>query len=316
MSAPDGPDVSLPSTQDIQRASDVLAEHVRTTPVLSVDGRDFGVSASIHLKLEFLQVSGTFKGRGATHFMATQPISSAGVVAASGGNHGAAVAWAAQRLGHEANIFVPTISAPAKVDRLASYGAIVHQIGDVYGESLEAARAFESETGATSIHAYNDPVVIAGAGTCALEFDEQVPDLDAVLLACGGGGLSAGAACWFQDQTEIVVCETATTQAYAAAVEAGSPTDVEVGGIAADALGATQIGALPWQALRRVSATSALVDDDAVVEAKRRLWEDLRIVVEPSAAVPLAALLTGAWTPRSPTSRVGIVVCGANTTLA
>ncbi len=273
------------------------------------------ISSEIELffKLEYLQVSGTFKGRGATHFAATQPVSDAGLVAASGGNHGAAVAWAAQRFGHVANIFVPTISSPSKVARLEGYGANVHQQGAVYAEALAAADAFQAESGATSIHAYNDPVVVAGAATCSAEFDEQVPGLDAVLLACGGGGLAAGAACWFGANVEIVACETETTDAYRQASLAGEPVDVSVSGIAVDALGATSIGTLPWAALRAAEATSAVVDDAAVRDAVARLWDEFRIIVEPSAAVPFAVLQSGAWTPTSDQKRVGIVLCGANT---
>ena len=156
--------------EQIQSAATAIRQHIRHTPVLEVSGVDVGLECSLSLKLEYLQRSGTFKGRGAAHFLATQPIASSGIVAASGGNHGAAVAWAAQRFGHEANIFVPTISAPAKVERLRSYGAIVHQIGDVYAEAFAASQEFQAATGATSIHAYDDPIVMAGAGTCAMAF--------------------------------------------------------------------------------------------------------------------------------------------------
>ncbi len=236
------------------------------------------------------------------------------MVAASGGNHGVAVAWAAQRAGFTANIFVPTISAPAKVARLRTYGAIVHQVGDVYGESLDASRAFQSESGATSIHAYDDPVVMAGAGTCGLEFDEQAPGLDTIFIACGGGGLAGGVASWFGTRTQIVVCETEGTAAYAKAREAGLPVDVDVSGLAADALGATRIGDAPWEALSSVDAASILVTDEELAAAKNRLWDQLRIVVEPSAATPLAALLSGRW-PVPAGGRVGLILCGANTAI-
>ena len=306
------------SPADIRAAATVIGPHVITTPTFAIAGSEIGVPAvgTVVFKLELIQQSGSFKARGASHAIATRSISAAGVVAASGGNHGAAVAWAARRFGHDANIFVPTISSPTKVDRLRSYGATVHQVGAVYAESLLEAERFEAETGASSVHAYDDPVVVAGAGTTGLEFDAQAPDLDAVLVSCGGGGLIAGISSWFGDRIDVVACETHTTTAYAAALEAGEPTKVEVSGVAADALGATSIGAVPWAALQANDVASALVDDDAVVEAKDFLWDRFRIVVEPSAAVPLAVLRSGAWQPASADATVGVLLCGANTALS
>lgn len=284
--------------------------------MLTVTRRELGLGdgADVQLKLEQLQSSGTFKARGASHFLARHEVGDAGVVAASGGNHGAAVAWAARERGLEANIFVPTISSQAKVDRLRSYGATVHQVGAVYGEALEASRVFQAESGATSIHAYNHPDVMAGAGTTALEFVDQVGQLDTMLLACGGGGLSGGAACAVGDRTRIVVCEGETTNAYAAARAAGEPVDVEVSGVTADALGATRIGELAWQALSNIDALSALVDDAAVLAARQLLWDNFRIVVEPAVATTIAVLQTSAYVP-APDEHVGIVICGANTKL-
>lgn len=298
----------------IEAAAGVIAPFVRRTPVLVVPGSEIGVDATLVLKLEFLQHSGSFKARGATHFMATQDIAESGIVAASGGNHGAAVAWAAQRFGHPAHIFVPTTASPAKVARLNDYGAEVHQVGEVYGEALAASKEFLAVHGGSSIHAYDDPIVIAGAGTCARELELEQPGLDAVVVACGGGGLSGSTAAWYGDQTEIVVVETDGTATYAAALAHGAPTDIEVSGIAADALGATRLGSHPWDALHRVGATSVVVSDADVVAARRQLWSWLRIVVEPAAAAPVAALITGAWRP-TPGTHIGIVVCGANTTL-
>lgn len=284
--------------------------------MLTVARRELGIAdgVDIHLKLEHLQHSGTFKARGASHFLTRNVVGEAGVVAASGGNHGAAVAWAARERGLAANIFVPTISSPTKVERLRSYGATVHQVGAVYGEALEASREFQAETGATSIHAYNHPDVMAGAGTTALEFVDQVDHLDSVLIACGGGGLAGGAACAVGDRTRIVVCEGNTTNAYAAARAAGELVDVEVSGVTADALGATQLGELAWQALSAVDAPSALVDDESVLVARQLLWDNFRIVVEPAVATTIAALQTGAYSP-TPEERVGVIICGANTKL-
>ncbi len=319
---------------DIESAAARIAARLRRTPLLSVpaselsdfgrEGAGSGSPAAVHgrvtLKLEFLQHSGTFKARGATNFMLGNEIAPAGVTAASGGNHGAAVAWAAQQLGHRSTIFVPTISAPAKVDRLRSYGAEVVQVGKVYAEALEACLEHETATGATAIHAYEAPDVFAGAGTTGREFEAQLateglPPLDSLLVACGGGGLVGGIATWFGSSTRIVACETNDTSAYASALEAGKPVDVAVKGVAADALGATRIGTLAFDALCRAGAESVLVDDQAVVDARRSLWDRFRIVAEHSAAVPVAALLSGAWRPE-PGRHTGIVVCGANTSPA
>ena len=300
---------------DVDRAADVIAPHVQVTPLLHVRGAEVGVDADLVFKLEYTQRSGSFKGRGATHFVATQDIGAAGLVAASGGNHGAAVAWAAQRFGHPCHIFVPTISSPVKVERLRQFGAEVHQIGAVYAESLAASEEWQAQSGAVGVHAYDDPVVLAGAGTCAREFWHQSGGLDAVLFATGGGGLAGGGAAWLGARTEVVCCETEGTRAYAAAVDAGGPVSVEVSGAAADALGATSIGSNPWALLSGVGATSAVVTDDDLLAAKQLLWDQFRIVVEPSAAAPVAALVSGSWRP-DPGTRVGVVLCGANTTIA
>lgn len=300
---------------DIERAAVAIDGLVRRTPTVEVPGAEIGVDATLVFKLEHLQHSGSFKARGAGHFVATQPVATTGIVAASGGNHGIAVAWAAQRFGHDAHVFVPTTATPAKVDKLRAFGAIVHEVGEVYGDALEASRRHLAAEHATSIHAYDDPIVMAGAGTCARELDLDAPGLDAVLLACGGGGLSGGNAAWFGDRTETVAVETHGTASYATALDAGAPVDVPISGVAADALGATHVGDTPYRALRAVDATSVVVDDADVVSARRHLWNWLRIVVEPAAATPLAAVMSGAWTPRSSGDRVGIVLCGANTTV-
>lgn len=307
--SPDGSNSTLLSRTTIERAASTIAGLVRRTPVLTMPGASLGVDSQVTFKLEFLQASGTFKGRGAANFVATAQVPSAGVIAASGGNHGAAVAWAAREAGYRATIFVPTISSPAKVDRLHSYGAEVHQVGAVYGETLAAAEAFAVESGALAIHAYNDPIVMSGAGTVALELEQQVPDLDVVLVACGGGGLAGGMATWIGESARLVVCETNTTNAFAAALAAGTPVDVEVSGVAADALGATRLGSNPWLALQ--SAESALVTDAETKAAQRLLWDEFRVIVEPAAAVPLAALQSGRVNLDG-AANIGVVLCGAN----
>ena len=303
----------LPTAADVRDAALRIAGTVRRTPIVSVNGASMGAPQldNVVLKLEYLQHSGSFKARGAANFMLTNEIGPAGVVAASGGNHGAAVAWAAREAGHKATIFVPTISSPAKVERLHHFGAELHQVGDVYGESFVESERFRAESGATGIHAYNHPDVLAGAGTTGLEFLEQTGGLDTILVSCGGGGLAAGMSFVTGDATRIIVCETERTAAYAAAVAAGEVVDVEVGGIAADALGATRIGELAWRALRHVEAPSVLVTDDDVVAATEHLWTEFRIRVEPAAATAAAALLAGAYVPEE-REHVGLVLCGAN----
>ncbi len=298
---------------DIDAAAARIGPLIRATPTMTIDGAQLDGAGTVSLKLELVQHSGSFKARGASSYLLATDVRPDGVVAASGGNHGAAVAWAARELGHAANIFVPTISAEAKVDRLRSYGAVVHQVGDVYAEALAASREFLTDRDATSVHAYEDELVVAGAGTTGREFDAQAPGLDAVLVACGGGGLVAGVATWFaESDVEVVACETDGTAAYARACEAGEPVPVEVSGIAADALGATSIGDLAFSQLQGAGAGSVVVSDDDVTAARDALWDRFRIVTEPSAAVPVAAVLTGAY-PLHPDRHVGIVVCGANT---
>ena len=236
----------------------------------------------------------------------------AGVVAASGGNHGAAIAYAARAAGVPANIFVPTISAPTKVAKLRSYGATVHQVGAVFAEAYDEAVKFLDFNGGLMAHPYNDELVIAGAGTVALEFEQQVGPLDQIIVACGGGGLASGVAAWCGERTMVICCETYGTAGYAAAVNAGQPVPIEISGVAGDALGATSIGEIPWGILSSVDAPSVVVSDEAMLQAKEFLWANFNIVAEPSACVPLAAILTKAWVPEG---NFGLVICGANTEL-
>lgn len=311
--------VPTPTAKQIDDAATAIHDRVRVTPIIHIPATDLAdqpwlADTTLVLKLEHLQHSGSFKARGAAHFMATRPIGVAGVVAASGGNHGAAVAWAAAHFGHAANIFVPTIAAPAKVERLRAHGAIVHQGGSVFEEAHAASVAWQQGHDAVAIHPYDDPTVMCGAATCSREFERQAGLLDAVLVACGGGGLAGGAASWFTHRVEVVACETEGTATFAAARREGAPTDITVSGLAADALGATRLGDHPWRALDTVGAASAVVTDEQLRDAQRRLWDRLRLVVEPSAAAPIAALIAGVWRPRSTLSRrIGVVLCGANT---
>ena len=306
--------MTVPTHADIEAAALAIEPHTRRTPIIEIPGETLGLDVTLVFKLEYLQVTGAFKARGAVNYVATQPISAAGVVAASGGNHGAAVAYAARRFGHQAHIFVPTTANPSKVERLTDLGAYVHQVGVTYGDALDASEVYLAENDATSIAAFDDPVVMAGAATVAREFDLATRDtggLDVMMLACGGGGLAGGAAAWLGDSVPVVACETTGTASYAAAVTAGEPVTVHISGVAADHLGARQVGSVPWEALSAVGAASAVVSDEDVLAAQSRLWRLLRVIVEPGVAAPFAALMTGAYSA-APGSRVGVVLCGAN----
>ncbi len=299
------------SPSDVEAAWALIRPHVRRTPAIELAAGAFGIGAPLALKLESLQVSGSFKGRGAFHKLLASKVPAAGIVAASGGNHGAAAAYAARALGHRAEIFVPTIAAPAKVARLRSYGAVVHQIGAVYAEARAASEARAAETGALIVPAYEDPVVFAGAGSVALEFAGQAA-FDTLLVAVGGGGLIAGCAAAIGSVKKIVAVETEGTPTLHEALKAGKPVDVAISGIAADALGASRIGTPNFEVARKLVKQSVLVSDDAVRAAQCALWEELRVVAEPAGATGLAALMAGAYAPAAG-ERVATLVCGANT---
>jgi threonine dehydratase len=296
---------------EVEAAWRLIQPHVRRTPAIELLAGALGLSSPLALKLESLQVSGSFKGRGAFHKLLASKVPAAGIVAASGGNHGAAAAYAARALGHKAEIFVPTIASPAKVARLKSYGAIVHQIGAVYAEARAASEKRAAETGALTVPAYEDPVVFAGAGSVALEFAEQAR-FDTLLVAVGGGGLIAGCAAAIGAATKIVAVETEGTPTLHEARRAGHPVDVKISGIAADALGASRIGVPNFEITQKLVRESVLVSDEAVRMAQRALWEELSVIAEPAGATGLAALMAGAYQP-APGERVATLVCGANT---
>ncbi len=300
--------------QQVEAAWDRIRPHVRRTPAIDLEAGAFGLAAPLALKLEQMQVSGSFKGRGAFHKLLASKVPPAGVIAASGGNHGAAVAYAARALGYKAEIFVPTIASPAKVERLKSYGATVHLVGAVYAEARAASERRASETGALAVPAYEDPVVFAGAGTVALEFAEQAT-FDTLLVAVGGGGLIAGCAVAIGAATRIVAIETEGTPTLYEARRAGKPVEVKISGIAADALGASRIGAPNFEIAQKLVAGSVLVSDDSVRAAQRALWDELRLIAEPAGATGLAALMSGAYKP-APGERMATLICGANTELA
>ncbi|MDQ2662436.1 MAG: threonine/serine dehydratase [Candidatus Eremiobacteraeota bacterium] len=296
---------------NILQASKRIAKHIRVTPTLPLESHAFAIDASLTLKLELFQVSGSFKARGAFNRILCAESTAAGVIAASGGNHGAAVAYAARALTMRAEIFVPTTSAAVKIRRLREYGAHVTVIGDTYADALTASRERARETGALEVHAFDHCDVIAGAATMALEFERQVPALDTIVVAVGGGGLIAGVASWYDERVKIVAAESEGCPTLHAALEAGEPVDVVTGGLAADSLGARRVGAIAFKMLQKTGVSSVLVPDVAIAQAQVALWDSVRVLAEPGGATALAALLCGAYTP-SPGERVGVVVCGGN----
>ncbi len=302
-------------TQDAIRAtSRRIRERIRRTPVLELNGTELGLRACpIALKLECLQHSGSFKARGAFASLTTGDIPTAGVAAASGGNHGAAVAFAAQALGIPARIFVPTISSKAKIDRIRAYGADLVVEGERYADALALCTAWCTATGARSIHAYDQPSTLLGQGTIGLELEEQAPGLDTLLVAVGGGGLIGGIAAWYRGRTRIIGVEPEGAPSLAMALAAGRPVVAPQGSIAADSLAPLQVGDLMFPLAQTYVDRVVLVADEAIRAAQTNLWERLRIVTEPGGATALAALLAGAYQP-TPGERVGVLVCGANTT--
>ena len=307
--------MSLPITRaDIARVYPLIAPHIRRTPVVTVSGADFGLAPfTITIKLEHLQHAGAFKTRGAFTNLLTRNPPKTGVVAASGGNHGAAVAYAAMKLGLPARIFVPTVSSPAKIDRIRSYGADLTVIGERYAEALAASIEWSTSSGAMPVHAFDQVETMAGAGTVGLELQQQAPELDAVLVAVGGGGLIGGVAAWYESNTRVVAVEPDGAPTLAEALKAGKPVDAPTGSIAADSLAPKRVGELMFPIAQAHVERVVLVTDDAIRNAQRILWDVLRIVVEPGGCTAFAAVLSGAYQPANG-ERVGVVVSGANTT--
>jgi threonine dehydratase len=296
---------------DVESAAELIAPHVRRTPVLDLEPGALGVPGHLLLKLELTQHTGSFKPRGAFNRMLTADIDASGVLAASGGNFGLAVAYAAGRLGHVAEIFVPATSPAMKIDRIRAYGATVHVVDGYYADAYAACEERAWETGAAFLHPYDQPAVVAGQGTLARELEEQVPVLDTVVVAVGGGGLIGGVAAWYAGNASVVGVEPLACPTLQTALAAGAPVDVEVGGVAADALGARRAGTIGFEIARAHVERVVLVPDEAIVEARRRLWDEVKVLAEPGAAAPLAALIAGAYVP-APDERVGLVICGGN----
>lgn len=297
----------------IAAAGERIRPWIRRTPVIDVAVPS--VEEPVTLKLETLQHTGSFKARGAFSNLVGADIPASGVAAASGGNHGAAVAYAAMRLGIRARIFVPAISTPAKVERIRAYGAEVVVEGENYAAALAQCEAYIEETGAFSIHAYDVPATMCGQGTIGRELEDQAPDIDTILVAVGGGGLIGGISAWFGGGHKVVGVEPRTCSSLHAALEADEPVRVPVSGIAADSLGATQVGSLVFPIARSNVDHVVLVGDDDIRAAQRWLWDEMRLVTEPGGATALAALLAKVYSPE-PGERVAVVLCGANTDLS
>jgi len=301
------------SRERIQAAERVIRPHIRRTPILEVDGAEFGLdSMRIVFKLELFQHSGSFKARGAFSNMLTREVPPIGVVAASGGNHGAAVAFAAMKLGKPATIFVPSVASPTKLDRIRGYGAELIIAGDRYAESLEASEAWTAQSGALPIHAYEGTETLVGPGTLGMELEEQDPNLDSLLIAVGGGGLIGGVAAWYQNRVKIVSVEPSEAPTLHLALNAGRPVDSPAGGIAADSLAPRQVGQQMFPIAQKFVHSSLLVSDEEIIEAQRKLWDTVRIAAEPGGAAAFAGLLSGRYKPQRG-ERVGVIVCGANT---
>jgi threonine dehydratase len=302
------------SAQQIRATYEVIAPHIRRTPVVEIDGGDFGVSVpTLVLKLESLQHAGSFKARGAFTNLLTRTLPEAGVVAASGGNHGAAVAFAAMKRKVPAKIFVPSVASPAKIQQITDYGADLVVGGERYAEALAASETWVARSGAMPIHAFDQVETLLGQGTVGLELESQAAQLTTLLVAVGGGGLIAGIASWYQGRIKIVGVEPEKAPTLARALEAGRPVDAEAGGIAADSLAPRRVGELVFPIIQRHIDKTVLVSDDAIRDAQRSLWKTLRIVAEPGGAAALAALTSRRYVP-GPGERVGVLICGANTT--
>ena len=297
----------------IARCETLIRPHVRRTPVVEIDAAEVGLqSNALRLKLELLQHAGSFKTRGAFANLLTRAVPAAGVAAASGGNHGAAVAYAAMKLNVPAKIFVPSVSSPAKVARIRAYGADLVIEGDRYADALAASETFVHKTGALAIHAFDQDETLLGQGTLGLELAQQAPDIDTLLVAVGGGGLIAGIAASYAGRIRMVGVEPFASPTLSKALAAGHPVDAEAGGLAADSLAPQRVGERVFPIARKFIERVVLVSDDAIRASQKTLWEALRVVAEPGGAAAFSALLSGAYRPAAG-ERVGVVISGGNT---
>jgi threonine dehydratase len=298
---------------DVETANERILGRVRRTPIQELGPFALGgIPGELVLKLELLQFTGSFKPRGAFNRMLSGDVGPDGVMAASGGNFGLAVAFAAHELGHRAEIFVPGTSPAVKIERILALDAEVTIVPGYYAEAAAACEERATDTTALFMHPYDQPAVVAGQGTIGMELSDQCPGADTVLVAVGGGGLIGGIAAWFAGDVRVIGVEPETCPTLSAALAAGGPVDVEVGGVAADALGAARAGTIAYEIASRFVDRVVTVPDESIMDAQRRLWQDVHLVAEPGAAAALAALLCGAYDPE-PDERVVVVVCGANT---
>jgi threonine dehydratase len=296
--------VDVPVTpDDITRSAMRIEGHVRRTPVIEHDG--------LWLKLELLQHAGSFKPRGAFNRLLSEQLPAAGVIAASGGNHGAAVAYAASRLGVAAEVVIPSTSPPVKRRLIERYGARAIVADGLYDDAQRVAEERQQQTGALMLHPFDHPATVAGQGTMARELEAQLGGIDTLVVASGGGGFTAGQAAWFRERVRVVSVEPATSQCLRAALAAGAPLEVGVAGVAADSLGAKQIGRVPWEVVRRYVDDAVVVADDDIRATQRAIWDDLRLISEPGGAAALAAIRTGAYRPDR-RERVAVAICGSN----
>jgi threonine dehydratase len=293
---------------------ETIRPHIRRTPVVEVDGSDFDLNGIVLMfKLESLQHSGSFKARGAFANLLMREIPAAGVVAASGGNHGTAVAFAAMKLKKPARIFVPEVASRTKLERIREYGADLVVTGERYADALAASEVWAAQSGALAVHAYDQVETLLGQATVGLEFEEQCPHLDSLVVAVGGGGLIGGIASWYSSRTKIVGVEPETAPTLTRALDAGCPVDVEAGGIAADSLAPKRVGEMMFPIAQAHVQRVELVSDESIQDAQSALWKVLRVVAEPGGAAAFAALLSRRYQPQ-PGERVGVLVCGGNTT--
>ena len=292
----------------------IIRPHIRRTPVVEVDGSDFGLNGiTLVFKLESLQHSGSFKARGAFTNLLMRKVPAAGVVAASGGNHGTAVAFAAMKLKKPARIFVPEVASSTKLERIREYGADLVVTGERYADALAASEIWAAQSGALAVHAFDQVETLLGQATVGLELEEQSPDLDSLIVAVGGGGLIGGIASWYSSRIKLIGVEPEAAPTLTRALEAGRPVDAAAGGIAADSLAPKRVGKMMFPIAQAHVQKVLLVSDEAIQDSQRALWKVLRVVAEPGGAAAFAALLSRRYQPR-PGERVGVLVCGGNTT--
>ena len=302
------------SRTEIIRYEALIRPYVRRTPVIEIGGTDIGVeSKKLVLKLELFQHSGSFKARGAFANLLTRKIPATGVVAASGGNHGAAVAYAAMKLNVPAKIFVPTVSSPSKLQRIRTYGAELVVEGDRYADALAASEVWAQQSGALRVHAFDQDETMLGQGTIGIELDEQAPDIDTLLVSVGGGGLIAGVAAWYAGRIKVIGVEPFASPTLTKALQAGHPVDADAGGVAADSLAPRRVGDRVFPIAKKHVHGTVLVTEDAILNAQQILWDVLRVVAEPGGVAAFSALCSGAYKPMAG-ERVAVIISGGNTT--